>query len=131
LNQGLPAFSDGQFDFVILSQTMQTVLDVPRVLTDMLRVGRRGIVSFPNLAFHRHRRQLAEEGRAPHGHALQDFHWYDTPNLRFLSLDDFGEFCRAHGFQILEQVALDTSADARVQADPNLNADVAIAVLSR
>ncbi|MBN2580249.1 MAG: homoserine O-acetyltransferase [Pirellulales bacterium] len=131
LNQGLPAFAAGQFDFVILSQTLQTVLDVPRVLTDMLRVGRRGIVSFPNIAFHRHRRQLAEEGRAPYGHALQEFHWYDTPNLRFLSLNDFGDFCRTHGFQLLEQVALDTSADARVETDPNLNADVAIAVLSR
>jgi homoserine O-acetyltransferase len=131
LNQGLPAFAEGQFDFVILSQTLQTILDVPRVLADMLRVGRRGIVSFPNLAFHRHRRQLADEGRAPQGHALQDFHWYDTPNLRFLSIADFQEFCREHGFMILEQVALDTSADARVQNDPNLNADIAIMVLSR
>jgi homoserine O-acetyltransferase/O-succinyltransferase len=116
---------------VILSQTLQTVLDVPRVLADMLRVGRRGIVSFPNIAYHRHRRQLAEEGRAPHGHGLQEFQWYDTPNLRFLSIADFEQFCRSHGFRILEQVALDTAADAPVQTDPNLNADVAIAVLSR
>jgi homoserine O-acetyltransferase/O-succinyltransferase len=131
LNQGLPAFADGQFDFVILSQTLQTILDVPRVLTDVLRVGSRGIVSFPNLAFHRHRRQLAEDGRAPHGYGLQDFRWYDSPNLRFFSIADFEEFCRAHGFKILEHVALDTSANARVQADSNLNADLAIAVLAR
>jgi hypothetical protein len=79
----------------------------------------------------RHRRQLTEEGRAPHGHGLQEFPWHETPNLRFLSIVDFEEFCRTHGFRILEQVALDTSADARVESDPNLNADVAIAVLSR
>jgi homoserine O-acetyltransferase/O-succinyltransferase len=131
LNRGLPAFPDGQFDFVVLSQTLQTILDVPRVLADMLRVGSRGIVSFPNLAFHGHRRQLAEEGRAPHGHGLQDLPWYETPNLRFLSIVDFEDFCRTHGFRILERVALDTSANARVESDPNLNADVAVAVLSR
>jgi homoserine O-acetyltransferase/O-succinyltransferase len=129
LNQGLPTFNDGQFDFVVLSQTLQTVMDVPRVLADMLRVGRRSIVSFPNIAYSSHRRQLAEEGRAPHGHALQSFHWYDTPNVRFLSIADFEEFCREHGFQILQQIALDTEADVQVQDNPNLNADLAIVVL--
>ena len=59
LNKGLPAFADGQFDFVVLSQTLQTVLDVPRVLGDMLRVGRQGIVSFPNVAYHKRRAELA------------------------------------------------------------------------
>jgi homoserine O-acetyltransferase/O-succinyltransferase len=131
LNQGLPTFNDGQFDFVVLSQTLQTVMDVPRVLADMLRVGRRSIVSFPNIAYGSHRRQLADEGRAPHGHALQNFHWYDTPNVRFLSIADFEEFCREHRFQILQQIALDTEADVQVQDNPNLNADLAIVVLGK
>ena len=60
LNKGLAAFADGQFDFVVLSQTLQTVLDVSRVLRDMLRVGRRGIVSFPNVAYRKLRTELAE-----------------------------------------------------------------------
>jgi homoserine O-acetyltransferase/O-succinyltransferase len=131
LNQGLPAFADSQFDFVVLSQTLQTVMDVPRALSDMLRVGRRSIVSFPNIGYGSHRRQLAEEGRAPHGHALQSFHWYDTPNVRFLSIADFEEFCREHGFQILQQIALDTEADVQVHDNPNLNADLAIIVLGK
>ena len=131
LNQGLPAFADGQFDFVVLSQTLQTVMDVPRVLADMLRVGRRSIVSFPNIAYARHRQQLTDEAAAPHGHALQNFHWYDTPNVRFLSIADFEEFCREHGFQILQQIALDTEADTQVLDDPNLNADLAIVVLGK
>jgi homoserine O-acetyltransferase len=131
LNQGLPAFIDGQFDFVVLSQTLQTVMDAPRVLADMLRVGRRSIVSFPNIAYRNHRRQLADEGRAPHGHALQTFHWYDTPNVRFLSIADFEEFCREHHFDILQQIALDTEADAHIHDNPNLNADLAIAVLGK
>jgi homoserine O-acetyltransferase/O-succinyltransferase len=131
LNQGLPAFADGHFDFVVLSQTLQTVMDAPRVLADMLRVGRRSIVSFPNIAYKSHRQQLSEEGRSPHGHALQNFRWYDTPNVRFLSIADFEDFCREHHFNILQQIALDTEADAQVLYDPNVNADLAIVVLGR
>ncbi len=130
LNQGLPAMADGQFDFVILSQTLQTVLDVPRVLRDMLRVGRRGIVSFPNVAYHKLRRELAEQGRAPRVHAEHDFQWYDTPYVRTLSIADFEDFCRQQGIAIHQRIALDTEADTLVQDDPNLNADVAVMVLS-
>ena len=61
LNKGLAAFADGQFDIVVLSQTLQAVLDLPRVLRDMLRVGRRGIVSFPNVAYRKLRAELAEK----------------------------------------------------------------------
>jgi homoserine O-acetyltransferase/O-succinyltransferase len=131
LNQGLPAFNDGQFDFVVLSQTLQTVLDAPRVLADMMRVGRRSIVSFPNIAYRSHREQLNQGGHAPHGHALQTYRWYDTPNVRFLSIADFEEFCREHHFQILQQIALDTEADIQIHDDPNLNADLAIVVLGK
>jgi homoserine O-acetyltransferase len=131
LNRGLPGFVEGQFDFVVLSQTLQTVLDVRRILSDMLRVGRQAIVSFPNLAYKKYRRQLVEEGRAPHGHSLQNFPWYETPNVRYLSIADFEDFCRKNNFRILRQIALDTEAEKQVLDDPNSNADVAIAVLGR
>jgi homoserine O-acetyltransferase/O-succinyltransferase len=130
LNKGLAAFADGQFDVVVLSQTLQAVLDVPRVLHDMLRVGRRGIVSFPNVAYRKLRSELAEHGRAPRVHAEYGFQWHNTPYVRSLSIADFEEFCRGQGFKICQQVALDTEADAPVKNDPNLNADVAIVVLS-
>ncbi len=130
LNKGLAAFADGQFDFVVLSQTLQTVLDVPRVLRDMLRVGRRGIVSFPNVAYRNLRAELAQQGRAPRVHAELGFRWHNTPYLRFLSIADFEEFCRQQGFTIHQQIALNTEADSRVLDDPNLNADVAVVVLS-
>jgi homoserine O-acetyltransferase len=131
LNQGLAAFRDGQFDVVVLSQTLQTVTDVPRILSEMLRVGRRGIVSFPNLGFHRYRRQLAEGGVAPRVDPADGYHWYDTPQLRFLSIADFEAFCREHGYRIHERIALDSRAGRRVEDDPNRNADLAIVVLSR
>jgi homoserine O-acetyltransferase/O-succinyltransferase len=130
LNKGLAAFADGQFDVVVLSQTLQAVLDAPRVLHDMLRVGRRGIVSFPNVAYRKLRTELSEHGRAPRVHAEYGFQWHNTPYVRSLSIADFEEFCRQQGLKICQQVALDTEAHALVHDDPNLNADVAIVVLS-
>ena len=66
----------------------------------------------------------------PRVHAEHGFQWHNTPYLRFLSIADFEEFCRQQGFTIHQQIALDTEADSRVVDDPNLNADVAVMVLS-
>ena len=131
LNKGLSAFADGQFDFVVLSQTLQTVLDVPLVLRDMLRVGRRGIVSFPNVAYRQRCAELAERGRSPLVHAEQGFQWYNTPSIRSLSIADFEDFCRETGIVIHQQIALDTVVNAVIHDNPNLNADVAVVVVSR
>ena len=131
LNHGLDAFADGQFDYVVLSHTLQTVTDVERVLDEVLRVGRQGIVSFPNLGFHKCRTQLADEGRAPQVDGGEDLQWYNTHNVRFLTIDDFDAFCREKGFQIHRRVALNTEEGRTVEDDPNRNADMAIVVLSR
>ncbi|MHB8970711.1 MAG: homoserine O-acetyltransferase MetX [Pirellulaceae bacterium] len=129
LNLGLPFLGDAQFDCVILSQTLQAVSDVKRVVHEMLRVGRRAIVSFSNLAFREYRSQLAECGRAPRLPGAETCAWYDTPIVRFLSITDFIEFCGEQGIRIHEQIALDTQARQQVDDDPNLNADLAIFVL--
>ncbi len=131
LNDGLRVFADGQFDVVVLSQTLQAVRDVERVVDDMLRVGRTCIVSFPNFAYHKLRKMLAEQGRAPEAPGLLRFKWYDTPNIRFLSIADFEDFCRARRIRIDRCVALDTEAAREVDDDPNLMADLAIFVISR
>ena len=131
LNLGLPVFGDAQFDCVILSQTLQAVRDVRRVLREMLRVGRLGIVSFSNLAFRECRTQLAEHGRAPRLPDAATSAWYDTPIVRFLSITDFIEFCSEQGIRIHEQIALDTHARQQVDRDPNLNADMAIFLLGQ
>ena len=131
LNQGLTGFVDGQFDFVVLSQTLQTVTDVTRVIHDMLRVGRRGIVSFPNVAYRARRAELAEQGRAPRVHAEQGFQWHNTPYVRSLSIADFEDFCREQNITIHQRIALDTTTDAVIDEDPNLHADVAVVVISR
>lgn len=131
LNQGLPAFADGQFDYVVLSQTLQSVMDVQRLLADMIRVGRQAVVSFPNLAYKGLRAQLADEGRAPQIGASHGLHWYNTPNVRFFSIADFEQFCRDRGIRIDQRTALDTESDRVVCDDPNRNADVAIFVVSK
>jgi homoserine O-acetyltransferase len=131
LNKGLSVFADRQFDVVVLSQTLQTIIDVPRVIDEMLRVGRRGIVSFPNLGYHKLRRQLSEQGRAPLVALGGGTRWYETQNVRFLTIADFDAFCHDEGIQIHQRVSLDTEARCQVDDDPNLNADLAIVVLSR
>ena len=130
LNKGLRAFANQQFDCVVLSQTLQAVHDVQGVINEILRVGRIGIVSFPNFAFQPLRRILAEEGRAPKSTGLLRYDWYNTPNIRFLSITDFEEFCREKSVHIHRRIALNTEDGSEVFQDPNLNADLAIFVIS-
>ena len=129
LNEGLRAFADQQFDCVVLSQTLQAVKDVEGVIAEMLRVGATGIVSFPNLAFYKLRRILAEEGRAPRAYGWLRDKWYDTADIRFLSIADFEDFCREKKIHVQRRIALDTEAGKEIMADVNRCADLAIFVL--
>jgi homoserine O-acetyltransferase len=131
LNNGLGPFTEGRFDYVVLSHTLQAVRDVERVISDMLRVARRSVVSFPNFGYHKLRRMLAEEGRAPESSGLLRFKWYDTPNLRFFTIADFEEFCALRRIRVHQRIALDTEEGREVNDNPNLYADMAIFVLSR
>jgi homoserine O-acetyltransferase len=131
LNEGLRSFGDQAFDCVVLSQTLQAVRDVQGIIADMLRVGRTCIVSFPNLAYFKLRRLLSEEGRAPRSYGWLRDKWYDTRDIRFLSIADFEDFCREKNIRIDRQIALDTEASSEVFDSPNLNADLAIFVISR
>jgi homoserine O-acetyltransferase len=131
LNSGLAPFSNSQFDYVVLSHTLQAVRDVERLIADMLRVGRRSIVSFPNFAYHKLRKMLGETGRSPISSGLLPHAWYNTPNIRFFSIDDFEEFCRERQVQIHQRIALDTEEGRVVNEQVNLLADMAIFVISK
>ncbi len=85
----------------------------------------------PNIAYREFRTELATAGRAPQGFGSEGFSWYDTPNLRFLSIADFEQFCSRHDVHIHQRIALDTCSGRHVDDDPNLNADLAIFVISR
>ena len=129
LNAGLHAFADQQFDCVVLSQTLPAVKDVAGVIAEMLRVGATGIVSFPNLAFYKLRRILAEDGRSPRGYGWLKDKWHDTADIRFLSIADFEDFCREKQFRIQRRIALNTEAGEEITEDVNRQADLAIFVL--
>jgi homoserine O-acetyltransferase len=131
LNSGLESFSDAQFDYVVLSHTLQAVRDVERLISDMLRVGGRSIVSFPNFAYYKLRKMLAEQGKSPLSPGLLRHAWYNTPNIRFFSIADFEEFCRERNIRIHTRIALDTEESRLVSENANLLADMAIFVISR
>jgi methionine biosynthesis protein MetW len=102
LDEGLSDFPDSSYDFVILNQTLQVVKNPLLVLNEMLRIGQYGIVGFPNFAQWKLRRGLFFGGRAPKSPALP-FEWYDTPNIRVLSINDFFDYCHRQTITVVEQ----------------------------
>jgi methionine biosynthesis protein MetW len=128
IESGLSDYPDGSFDYVILNQSMQEVRNVDYILQEALRVGGKVIVGFPNFAHLRARIMLALGGRAPITKALPH-RWHDTPNVRFLSLLDFQEFCRGKGFRTLKVVPLGTHRV--ITFLPNLFALEAVFVLTK
>jgi homoserine O-acetyltransferase len=131
LEHGLSPFTDGQFDVVVLSQTLQSIVDTEGIIDEMLRVGRAAIVSFTNFAYHKIRKMLFEKGRSPKAEGVYQFDWYNTPNRRFPSIADVEDFCARKRIHTHRKVYLDTETRSWITEDPNFNADVAIFVLSR
>ncbi|QDV22089.1 homoserine O-acetyltransferase MetX [Aureliella helgolandensis] len=133
LNQGLPAFIDQQFDFVILSETLQMVANIETLMEEMLRVGKFVVVAFQNFAHKALREDYVSRGRSPRASGLYDYEWYNTPNRRFPSIADVQDLCAAKQATIHQAIYLDSQDGREVLAseDPNLNADLAILLFSR
>lgn len=127
LEAGLSGFESASFDCVILSQTLQAVKHTERILKEILRVGREGIVSFPNFGYWRARAQLVA-GRMPVSRELP-YQWYDTPNVHLFTIVDFETFCRGHGVRILDRVVL--AGGQPVRTWPNLFGALAVYRLDR
>ena len=130
IERGLGSYVDKSFDYVILSQTVQTIKDPERVFQELLRVGRKVIVSFPNFAHWRCRLQLLWTGRAPVTRQLP-FRWHNSPNIHSLSLKDFEEFCGKLGVTIEERIPLVKTSPSPVRFGPNLFAEQVIYVTSK
>ena len=94
LDAGLSDFEDGAFDFVILSQTLQATRHTEALIQEMLRVGREGVVSFPNFGYWKSRLNVLM-GNMPVSSELP-YQWYDTPNVHLCTLNDFESFCRKY-----------------------------------
>ena len=126
IDTGLAEYGDDSFDYVVLNQTFQQVKKPDFVLTEALRVGKRVIVGFPNFCYITDRFQIFFRGRVPVTTSLP-YEWYDTPNLHFLSIADFVEYCKKRGIRI-EQKAFVTK-ERRVDLWPNLFAETGLFLL--
>jgi methionine biosynthesis protein MetW len=116
LESGLAQFAANSFDFVILSQTLQAMRNVEGVMREMLRVGREGIVTFPNFGYWRHRVDVLL-GHMPVSKTLPH-RWYDTPNIHLCTVKDFEDLCRRLEAVILDERVL--HAGRQVSLLPNL-----------
>ena len=112
INKEVEDYPDNRFDYVILSQTLQQVYAPDALIRSMLRIGTKGIVSFPNFSHWRVRLQLLATGHAPVTRQLP-YQWYDTPNIRVITLKDFRRFAHEVGYRILKEVAIETQAPNR------------------
>jgi methionine biosynthesis protein MetW len=128
LDAGLADFFDeDSFNYVVMTQTLQAVRYPADLLDDMLRVGREGIVTFPNIGHWQSRLHLGLSGRMPITRALPS-EWYDTANIHLCSLRDFEGLCRQRKIEILQRTVVDyahrTSWGARLL--PNLLGEIAL-----
>jgi methionine biosynthesis protein MetW len=132
IDEGLRDTPDRSFDYVILNQTIQAVKKPDVVLSEMLRVGEKGVVGLPNFAFWRMRLYLLFNGRMPKTDFLP-YDWFDTPNIHFCSLLDFEEYCGRKSITVEKRICLSTDRGGRVLKGvrPNLFAESAVYLLSR
>ena len=122
LESGLAEFEDASFDFVILSQTLQATRNTEKLLNEIVRVGREGIVSFPNFGYWKNRLQVLL-GKMPVSEALP-YEWYDTPNVHLCTLDDFENLCAHHTIRVLDRHVMADGNDVVVM--PNLRGSTAV-----
>jgi methionine biosynthesis protein MetW len=122
LEEGLAMFADRSFDVVLQLDTMQHLRNTEKMLRETARVGRVGIVSFPNFA-HWPNRLRVLGGRMPVTKALP-YEWYDTPNIRVGTFADFEVLARKDGLRVLEAFGIEDGA--AVRRWPNLRASVAL-----
>ena len=122
LESGLSDFEDGSFDFVILSQTLQATRYTEALIREMLRVGREGIVSFPNFGYWKNRLCVLR-GNMPVSSELP-YQWYDTPNVHLCTLHDFENFCRRQNVTVLERRVM--AGERETNLLPNLLGSTAV-----
>lgn len=110
LNREVEDYPDDSFDYVILSQTLQQVYEPARLLKSLSRIGKKVIVSFPNFSNYIIRLRLLLTGKAPKNEQLP-YSWYDSPNIRVITLADFRKFTRDVGYTIIKETAINTNMD--------------------
>jgi methionine biosynthesis protein MetW len=133
INEEVLDYPENTFDYVILSQTLQQVYEPDTLIRLMLQIGKKAVVSFPNFSHWGIRLQLLLSGYAPISKQLP-YEWYDTPNIRVITINDFRKFTRKVGCNILKEAAIDTHSEDRhgrvIKFLPNLRATYGIFLIS-
>jgi methionine biosynthesis protein MetW len=132
MDEGLSNFPDQSFDTVVLALALQAVNYPERVLEEMLRIGREGIVTFPNFGHWRSRLMLGFKGRMPVS-SFMPYAWYNTPNIHFCTVKDFEDLCRAKSIHILAREVVSEKKRQPMLANkwPNFFATTAIYHITR
>ncbi len=128
IDTGLTEFADKSVDYVILNQTLQQVKKPDFAIREALRVGKKVIVGFPNFCYITDRFQIFFRGKVPVTPSLP-YEWYDTPNLHFLSIADFKEYCLKSKITVKEAAFI--SNNRKVRFLPNLFGEVGLFLLSK
>lgn len=128
IDSGLSEYGDNIFDYVILNHTLQQVKRPDMVLNEAIRVGKEVIVGFPNFAHFSVRLNIGFRGRTPVTPSLP-YQWYNSPNLHFLSISDFFEFCAARQIEVEKFIAINKRG--RVHFRPNLLGESGIFLISK
>jgi methionine biosynthesis protein MetW len=126
IESGLSDYGDKSFDFIILNQSLQQVVKLEHVLKETMRVGKEVIIGFPNFCYYKSRVQIFFGGRTPVTPSLPNM-WYDTPNLHFLSIFDFIDYCEKRNIHIKKSVFID--GEKIIRFSPNLFAQTGIFLL--
>ena len=109
----LSQFPDGSFDFVILSQTLQAFLNPEKVISELLRVGKKAVVTIPNFGYWKVRLHLLIKGTMPVTRTLPD-EWYNTPNLHMCTIKDFFSFCENRKINLYKSIALQNLKSSKI-----------------
>ena len=109
----LSQFPNESFDFVILSQTLQAFLNPEKVISELLRVGKKAIVTIPNFGYWKVRLHLLTKGTMPITRTLPD-EWYNTPNLHMCSIKDFFNFCENRKINLYKSIALQNLKSSKI-----------------
>jgi methionine biosynthesis protein MetW len=127
LNQGLSDFADDSFDYVVMTQALQSIRRPDLLLMEMLRVGREGIVTFPNFGHWRARVSLLFRGVMPTSRALPS-EWYNTENIHLCTVRDFEKLCDTLDIEVLQRAAVDTThrTSWSMRLVPNLFGEIAL-----
>jgi methionine biosynthesis protein MetW len=128
--EGMAMYGDDRFDCVVLSQTLQQTMQPRRVVQEMMRVGRRGIISFPNFAHWSVRLHLLLRGAMPVTRVLP-YEWYDTPNIHLLTIKDFLRLCRDLELEVVDRKFLTRGWERLRGPLANLRAGAAVFVIQR